>query len=163
MKREHQSNHQLEGLFNSLFPEIGPEKCESAGCGRKRIRSSVLCAVHEFQKITGRDCPWDRPTVHRISVVTRIVVIAIAVFVPAASISAVAGDIQSFGGSILLLLIGAGLVYFGGEKAEDPANIFEITGGPVFLAVGIGLGLLGLVGLIFTMVKSIDHLIGHMK
>jgi len=45
--------------FVSLFPEDGPEICKHEGCNRKRINDSVMCAVHHFEMIKKKPCPWD--------------------------------------------------------------------------------------------------------
>lgn len=45
-------------FFISLFPEEGPEICKQDGCIRKRIISSKLCALHHYEMIKKKPCPW---------------------------------------------------------------------------------------------------------
>jgi len=46
-------------FFVSLFPEDGPEICKHEGCNRKRIYNSVMCAVHHYEMIKRKPCPWN--------------------------------------------------------------------------------------------------------
>ena len=41
-------------FFDSLSPEVGPEKCRTEGCERKCIKFSVMCKIHHFEMIKKR-------------------------------------------------------------------------------------------------------------
>jgi hypothetical protein len=41
-------------FWTALGEEVGPESYRSPGCDRKRIRQSVLCRAHHFEKKVAR-------------------------------------------------------------------------------------------------------------
>ncbi|MEJ1130145.1 hypothetical protein V9L20_21375 [Variovorax sp. CCNWLW225] len=45
-------------FWNLLGDELGPDTCRSNGCTRLRIKDSVLCRVHHFEKIQHTSCPF---------------------------------------------------------------------------------------------------------
>lgn len=45
-------------FWNLLGDEVGPEHCRNVGCERLRVKDSVLCRVHHFEKIKHIACPF---------------------------------------------------------------------------------------------------------
>jgi hypothetical protein len=53
--------YQDRGWFESLPPEIGPERCREPGCTRLRTNPGLFCRCHHFEMVMRRPCPvWDR-------------------------------------------------------------------------------------------------------
>lgn len=47
--------------FETLPPEIGPERCRESGCSRLRTNPGLFCRCHHFEMVMHRPCPfWDR-------------------------------------------------------------------------------------------------------
>ena len=44
--------------WKSLGPEKGPERCDTPGCGRKRINLSTKCCRHHYEMVQRRACPF---------------------------------------------------------------------------------------------------------
>jgi hypothetical protein len=49
--------HEDTTFLQSLGDEVGPELCQRPGCGRPRIRNSVMCRRHHFEMLKHRECP----------------------------------------------------------------------------------------------------------
>jgi hypothetical protein len=45
--------------WNSLGPEIGPERCTDPSCTRLRIASSVKCRRHHYEMLKRCPCPFE--------------------------------------------------------------------------------------------------------
>ena len=52
--------HNLDrNFYDALGTEDGAKKCRKDGCQRGVVRLSVLCRVHHFESVRGKQCPFD--------------------------------------------------------------------------------------------------------
>lgn len=47
-----------QAFWELLGPEVGPEQCNHSGCHRRRVKSSVLCRVHHYERFRHEACPF---------------------------------------------------------------------------------------------------------
>ena len=45
--------------WDQLGKNLGVEPCRVEGCGKLRIRLSVFCRFHQWEKVFGRPCPFN--------------------------------------------------------------------------------------------------------
>ena len=48
-----------QSFWQLLGPDIGPERCRSEGCDRLRIKNSVLCRAHHYERVQHEPCPFE--------------------------------------------------------------------------------------------------------
>ena len=46
-------------FFKSLLPEVGPAICAHSDCSHKTVKLSMMCAIHHFEIIKNKPCPWN--------------------------------------------------------------------------------------------------------
>lgn len=50
-------------FFDTLGPEVGPERCRESGCRRLRMDPGLYCRCHHFEMVMRRSCPfWNLDT-----------------------------------------------------------------------------------------------------